>query len=289
MNPKNILITGASGFIGQALCKSLIESGFTPIALVRDPIKFTKKTGIQAYTCNLPHELDPSILSLEYSVIIHAAYDMRFQNEQKSLEINVNGTCKLLETLKKPNTKMVFISSMSAHQNALSTYGKTKFNLESLFNFHTDLIIRPGLVIGNGGLFERMIQSIKKLRLIPIFLKGNQPLHIIHINDLCKAITLSIQNQITGELNLGTIEPITLTEFYKMICSQLKIKAIFLPVPFNITLFILKLFEKWNVFLPISSENLLGLKTLKKFDTLTSWNRLSLKPEPIQKTLENIN
>ena len=73
----NILITGASGFIGKRLCPVLLEKGHTIIALERAPNAILSRD-IKNYIripYTLGEELPEQIISLEPDVLIHLAWD----------------------------------------------------------------------------------------------------------------------------------------------------------------------------------------------------------------------
>lgn len=73
---------------------------------------------------------------------------MKFDQNKNADKINIDGTKKLVEFCRKKNIKPLFFSSFSAHKEAISHYGKTKLELEKLFDISKDVILKPGFVLG---------------------------------------------------------------------------------------------------------------------------------------------
>ncbi|OQA54241.1 MAG: hypothetical protein BWY42_01709 [Candidatus Omnitrophica bacterium ADurb.Bin277] len=98
------------------------------------------------------------------------------------------------------------------------------------------LVIRPGLVYGHevGGMMGALRSVIQKSSWLPILKTGDQGLHLLHVEDFCRFVLLTV----TGEIRLPKI-PVTLAHPKKFTLSEIiretgrsagkKIKLI--PVP----------------------------------------------------------
>jgi len=177
INFDSILLTGASGFLGKSLLKSLKSKHV--ITLARN------NSDINADIINIDCHI-PSI-----DLVIHAAGKAHLNptNEfEKRLffDINVKGTKKLLDCLDNSNSfpkSFVYISSVSVYGlnignnidentllNAKDPYGKSKIQAENLVtkwcNEHNVIctILRLPLVVGSNppGNLGSMINGIKK-------------------------------------------------------------------------------------------------------------------------------
>ncbi|HEY3742719.1 MAG TPA: NAD(P)-dependent oxidoreductase, partial [Bryobacteraceae bacterium] len=126
-----ILVTGASGFIGSALVEHLHA---------------------EAVRYREPRPLDAD-------VIIHCAHDF----SSGALTRNIELARALL-----PARRVLYFSSCSAVPHARSEYGSTKYRVEQLFKDAGHTIIRPGLVIGLGGLFLRSTRPLRSARIVPL-------------------------------------------------------------------------------------------------------------------------
>lgn len=132
---KNILITGAAGFIGSHLCEALIEKhkifGLDNFCDFYDPqIKRNNVSSLQqssSFTLLETDIRDENALKEIFSknafdLVIHlaamAGVRPSIENPQLYTEVNINGTVNLLEECKKHNIKkFIFSSSSSVYGN----------------------------------------------------------------------------------------------------------------------------------------------------------------------------
>ena len=176
---------------------------------------------------------------------------------------------------------------MSAHDAALSSYGQTKLVVEQSLDPRRDLVIRPGFVIGPGGVFGRLVQMIRSLPVIPLFYGGRQRIQTIHIEDLLVGILKALETDQVGLLLLGEESPVMLREFYGQIATLAGRKKPMIPVPGFLALALLRMAEVFRMRLPFTTENLLGLKQLRSFDVRDSLRVLDLKPRTMRESLED--
>jgi uncharacterized protein YbjT (DUF2867 family) len=171
----------------------------------------------------------------------------------------------------------VFISSMSAHSGALSSYGCSKWRVEKELNLLTDTIIKPGLIVGSGGIYARIRTSLLRLPVVPLFYGGRQLIQPISLYDLVPAVWSTVLNARTGVWALGVPQPIQMDVFYRHILRAAGRNAAFLHLPGDISLLALRILERFRIHLPINSDNLLGLKCLKTFDVQQSISQLGIE------------
>lgn len=268
-----IAITGANGFIGRRLARRLGQDGCELIALTREP--FTE--GVGRPCAWIRYSLTDGLSALlpdDCDTIIHCAYGMS-PGGKGGVELNVKAAQALLGAA--GGRPLVFISSMSAHAGALSEYGRGKWAIEGMLEPARDLVIKPGFVIGPGGIFERLRGSLRKFPFVPLFYGGHQPIQTIWVEDLADGIARAVERRITGTLTLGSAEPVTLRAFYRDILESDKLSRAFVSVPGGPSLAALRFLEAMGIELPLTSENLLGLKALRRFETQPSLDLLGLK------------
>lgn len=260
MLTSKVAITGSNGFIGSSLRQAFVQKGIEVIGLCRKPtlagdIEFDL-TNITTLN-NIPNNVD---------TVIHTAYTTTAKDLQQAFQANITGSKALFDYCHARSIRIIFLSSCSAHADAQSFYGKSKYALEEFLN-SSDTIIRPGFVIGDGGIYKRLEQSISKLKFAPLFWGGQQPLQIIHLDDLITGIINAYFQNKTGIYNLVHPTAYPLQEFYRQIFIKQKLTPKFIRLPGNITLVALKVAEFFKIPLPLTSENLLGLKYLQKFES----------------------
>jgi CDP-paratose synthetase len=119
-----ILITGASGFIGKALSKMLIERGYLVTALLRSQSDFRiPKLNI----LTKEQLINDSSLIKSFDAVIHLAtcYMRAGESEQQLRESNIDWPLDLLELSLKANLK-VFINSDTFYPPERDLYSASK-------------------------------------------------------------------------------------------------------------------------------------------------------------------
>ncbi len=213
-----ILLTGASGFIGNKLLKSIIEKyGVSKIvALTSKPI-----AGVN-YILHNNYYFENNFLydngCQEVEIIIHAgAYTPKKSNESNNhllCNTNIFSTEKLLNSFLPKLKKILFLSTLDVYGDdelisetssisPLSLYGYSKLYSEKQIEFWCKekniecQILRIGHVFGPGEeRYKKIIPvSINKIlnkETIQIYGDGLELRSFIYINDVVRAILASI-------------------------------------------------------------------------------------------------
>ncbi len=294
-----ILITGANGFIGSALVDYFSNKGWKVYALVHNiPKTLNLQRQGELYTKHnsdvhyIKYSLEKGVIDesifVDVDYIVHCAY-MKNENNSNAFQINVDGSKRLLELSRKYDIKKnIFLSSMSAQENAPTIYGKQKFAIEKLFNSPQDIVIRPGLVIGNGGLIKDMIAFIKKRKVIPLINGGKQPIQTLYIDDLVLAIDKIVEKNINGTLTISESEPITYKQFYRELCSVFGFNVKFISVPYYLFYAAISFADALKMQLTVSKDSLVGLKNLKVHEVNNSILEIGFVPRNFKKGLRSL-
>jgi len=281
-----IIITGANGFIGSELVKHFSDKDWKLIALVHHLPK-DKIEAVVYKEYDLSVSPDESIFS-NADYLVHGAY-IKHDSHLNAYEMNIQGAKNILSLSRKYNLKKsIFLSSISSRADALSNYGKMKFDIEKLFNTDKDLIIRPGLVIGNGGIVKEMIEFIKKKGIIPLIGGGKQPIQTVAIDDLIRFIDKALTDDLTGTITIAEPNAVTYKEFYEALSKQINVKPLFIPMPFFIAEILLSLSKIIGMKLPVTKENLLGLKNNEYTNTSEDLKKIGMVIKTYKESLENI-
>lgn len=213
-----ILITGATGFIGQALCRHLIGQNFSVRVLLRDlsqaqllPAELVAQC-VQGDLANVEslHEACADV-----DVVIHLAGVAHVGNgsDGECQKINVDGTRNLIEqAIKQKVGRCIFLSSslaqaIEAGAGDITEYGSSKRAAEVLLqtaarNNNLDyLILRPVNVYGKGmkGNIASMISMINRGRLPRLPALDNQ-ISLLGVDDLAEALLLALKStQVSGK------------------------------------------------------------------------------------------
>lgn len=281
MNTKQtIAISGATGFIGSQLCAHFVRQGYRVIGFSRSiPVAVVKDVEYRRFNLETNPEAN---LFKDITVFIHCAY----LKGEEAVNTNIEGTKGLLQASRKAGVKKnIFFSSMSAHADARSAYGQQKLQLEKEFYGPEDAVIRPGLVIGKGGLFFEMVKHIQSKGIVPLIDGGNQPLYTVHISDVLKATEIIISKNLNGVFTVAEPEPVFYKHFYKALAASLNRKIVLLPVPYALLAAAFAITASLGIKLKVGKENLLGLKALRTFDFSADLRQLGFIPMDYRKSL----
>jgi nucleoside-diphosphate-sugar epimerase len=285
-----VLVSGASGFLGRALCAALARAGHAPVALSRTPLPEFDASGIPWYRCDLPAGIDMRAFTPKADALVHCAYSTRFRSEPEAIATNVEGSRALLAAFRQSGGgQFVFVSSFAAHEKAESIYGRTKLMIEAALDPARDTILRAGLIIGAGGIFARISQSIRSLGVVPLFYGGRQELQVIWIDDLCAAIVAAVERRLAGRYFVAGPRAVPIREFYSGIARLQKQRPRFIPLPGPATLWLLRVAERAGVPFPLTSENLLGLKAARTFEVEADLATLGIRPIPWEIALQRLD
>ncbi len=190
-----VLITGATGFIGSALAAYFLEHGHDVVGTTTKDMQGEKAFPLKKMCLD---DAWPGDFFKGFDAIIHCAYAIHMPAAYNERAIQ-----KIAEQAQEAGiVNQIFISSYSARPQAISEYGKGKFALENYFLQSKATVVRPGLVVGNGGLFLAQVKTLLQIPIVFLPHKGRIPVPLITIEDLCKAMYFLIINNKKGAYNL---------------------------------------------------------------------------------------
>lgn len=274
-----VFITGINSFVGSNLALFLKDKGYIVKGSLSD---LAKASSVKHITNDLTQIKLGSALSSEaipddVDVLIYAAHD------KNTAFNNIETNKRLFELAEKRGCQYhIFISSISANSSNMTDYGQVKLQLEDFFiQKKNAVIVRPGLVIGDGGLYSNMEGFVKKNHLIPLPDGGKYPMAIIEMNELAEAFELLLQKRPTGFVNLYQQKLISLKDLVKKIAKTHNKKVYILYIPINFTLFFFEIFK--------TILNLLKIKNKFSIDSVAGYKLykdLQLPPSDLQKLKE---
>jgi uncharacterized protein (TIGR01777 family) len=253
-----VIITGATGFIGRALCKAL-HKDYEVIALSRDASRAAKSVGDRAKIIEWDGRTTGSWYKQAngaFAIINLAGENVasgRWNESKKAgiLHSRLDSSRAVLEVIKQADKKPTVVILASAigyygsRQNEeldeTSTPGKGFLanvcrRIESYAEEIEGLgvrcvVIRTGVVLGrDGGAFARLVKPFR-FYLGGHLGSGRQWFSWIHLDDEVAAIKFLLENEnLQGVFNLTAPEPVTMKKFCKILGKVLHRPAL-LNVP----------------------------------------------------------
>jgi nucleoside-diphosphate-sugar epimerase len=258
----NILITGANGFIGRALCDKLIADEYQVRGAVRGATQMTVlPSGVEGVMVgDIGPETDWSEALSGIDDIVHLAARVHVMRESVAdplaafRQVNVEGTKRLARQASEAGVKrLVYISSVKVHgeENDIpyseedtssfqDPYGVSKYEAEEVLKkvaAETGLeivILRPPLVYGPGvkANFLRLLKLIHKRIPLPLGLVHNRR-SMVYLGNLVSAIMICLKHpRAAGETFLVSDgKDISTADLVRKMASVMGHRATLLPVP----------------------------------------------------------
>lgn len=295
----NILITGASGFIGQHLLEMFDFEAHNVSVLTRNPdrVRRIQNESIKVIQGDLNDYASLEIALKNINCVVNIAAEVR--DVSKLMITNVQGIKNLIQAMSHNNVKKVIhISSVGVvgrqynlvpekvDERTLpepkNEYEKSKLESEKLFlEFEKEsdvklVILRPTNVYGEFHPFNAVLNLTKhivkyRFVLTTKFAKVNY----VYVKDVCTVILACIQSdKYKGILNVGHSE--YLCDFSKSIAKEFKqnVKIVIIPIFFIRLLELLKIKKLRSVTNAVEYDSTIFQQILK--DTNAHNNGLSV-------------
>lgn len=182
-----VALTGATGFVGQAVLDAAARKGVQIRALTRR--EQAAREGVTWVEGSLSDAASLEELCEGADSVVHVAGLTNTPDPAEFEEANVNGTRRLLHAAKASGVdRFVFTSSLSAREPSLSLYGASKANAETFVEQSaTDYtIVRPPAVYGPRDTDMFDLFRAATYGVVPVPPAGRTS--IIHVDDLADCL-----------------------------------------------------------------------------------------------------
>lgn len=268
---KRVLVTGGAGFLGSHLCKRLLDSGYSVIAL--DNLYTGRRENIKVLEHNknfsfIEHDIiSPIDISVDW--IFNFACPASPPHYQKdpifTTKTSVIGAINMLELARKYNAVILQASTSEVYGDPLqhpqtemykgnvnpigprSCYDEGKRCAESLFfdyqrQYKTAIkVVRifntygPNMDPDDGRVVSNFIMSALRNEPITMFGDGTQTRSFCYVDDLINGIiaTMMSDRTITGPINLGNPVEFDLNTLASLVkeCTGKNVSIVYKPLP----------------------------------------------------------
>lgn len=256
----NILVTGANGFVGRALCGKLEHDGHHVVRAVRkhantNEIEIGNLSGYTDWQPALKNKIDVVIhLAARVSLSENLADTTSNQLISEYCAINTEGTKQLARLCAQAGAKrFIFISTIKVLGEGrdgtyrsddpaipVDAYAISKWEAEQALKQigkQTGMeivIIRPPLVYGPGvkGNFMRMLQTVDRQRPLPLGAIHNRR-SLIYLGNLVDVIKLCLAAPAAAGKTwlVSDSDDVSTPELIRRVAQALGRRALLLPVP----------------------------------------------------------
>lgn len=264
----NVLVTGATGFIGSHIVRQLLDQNDNVRGLIRPASKKPELEKISWFYGDLTDPASLQLATQGIDVVYHAAASLHTSDDNLMRTVNVVGVKHLLDAcIQNRVSRLIFLSSVAVYASsqttviredsplgAINTYGQTKIEAETLIRSYADSseltfsIIRPCVVYGQRDYHftYRLLRLLSK-PIVPIIQGCPDHMILVHAVDVARAAVLagSQPNAVNQTYNITGDYQTSLQELVKIYEYLSEQKKLLVPVP----VFIFKwlLLTRWLV------------------------------------------
>lgn len=210
----NILLTGATGFIGQHLLRALLAENHQVTVCCRQPEQLLRQfPALKAVAMDFATALDSNdwLPHLQHIDAVINAVGIIKENRQASFDqLHHLAPAALFKACAQMQVKKVVqISALGAELNAATGYFTSKAKTDTLLQ-SLDLdwfIFKPSLVFGSGAKSMGLLTALAALPLTPIIDDGQQAVQPVAIKDLQQAVLLALKPQTPARQIINAVGP----------------------------------------------------------------------------------
>jgi len=264
MTNRSVVVTGAHSYLGQKLLEHLSAIGGFKIAALITPWAnedgLIHNEGITYFKADLREALQANVAALVRNAdrIMHFAWK-RGKDEEKVLDDNRRMFENVKEHISSPD-KLVFISSVAASPNTLSTYGKTKFKMAQQLSVYGAIILVTGLIVDKEpkGPYKLLVGVVKKFPFSVRFTKNSVKVYPIRTDDFLNGIVTILKEPISsGTYRLYPSDAADINDFLAQLEKRYSRFRVPLPISYGLALGILKSTRRLGVLPATLGEKLL--------------------------------
>jgi uncharacterized protein YbjT (DUF2867 family) len=287
-----IFLTGASGYVGHVVAKTLIHEGHEVVALHRNgserPLADGNLTRVVGDITD-PDSLKGKIDGCD--AVVHLVGIIR-ESPKKGItmqRIHADGTKHVIEEAKRAGIRrFLHMSALGAREQAISAYHRSKWQGEEYvrqagFDY---TIFQPSVIFGKGGpgpnFLQQLADLIRKAPIVPVIGDGGFRLQPVSLQNVAQGFSQALKRPQT----IGNVyevcgpEPLTYRQILEYIADYLGKRLRTMTVPVSLMTRLVPLLQHLPGF-PLTEDQLQML--LEENICRTDWRKfyrdLQIEPE----------
>ena len=233
----NILLTGASGFIGRHLAVALRAAGHRVVETRREAHDTSSQVQVDFTRAIRVEDWIDKLAGVD--CVINAVGILREHGSQSFERIHTQAPCALFKACAQRGVRRVIqISALGADRGQSGYFSSKHLADECLAQLELDwTIVQPSVVYGPGGTSARLFSLLASLPITPLPGNGEQQLQPIHIDDLVEAVLAAVADSNTYRRRVALVgpAPLRLKDFLGRLRTSLGFRrAVSFKVPMSL-------------------------------------------------------
>ncbi|CAL94443.1 NADH dehydrogenase (ubiquinone) [Azoarcus olearius] len=191
----NVLVTGATGFLGGSIVDRLLREGHQLRCAVRDPVAaVARRPGPAYFPLDYRHATTADAwreMLVGVEVVINAVGILREQGDQRFDLLHRAAPRALFDACVEAGVRRVLqISALGADAGAASAYHLSKRAADDhLLALPLEAtVVQPSLVFGGAGASTALFASLASMPVVALPGGGRQRIQPVHVDDLVEAV-----------------------------------------------------------------------------------------------------
>jgi uncharacterized protein YbjT (DUF2867 family) len=231
-----VLLTGAEGFLGQAIADALSCRGHRVLRGVRRPPPSIATPGVIPVDFTRDFAAETWMPRLQgIDAVVNAVGIFRETPGATFDDIHGSAPRALFEACLMAGVhRIVQVSALGADDGARSAFHRSKLATdEALLSLPLSAaVVQPSLVYGEQGDSAAAFLTLASLPLIPLPNGGRQRVQPVHVDDVAEGVAALVDSETTGRVAFVGPRALTLREYLSILRRGLGLgRALFVPVP----------------------------------------------------------
>jgi nucleoside-diphosphate-sugar epimerase len=229
----NVLLTGASGFIGGHVLEALVRAGHGVVCVSRSvparqpaACRWLKLDMATAH----PEEWRAALAGVD--AVVNAAGIFKETRNASFEAVHVRGPCRLFDACAAARIGIVIqVSALGADEAAETAYHASKYAADKhLLCLPLDAaVVMPSLVFGTDGASARLFLGLAALPVVPLPAGGQQMIQPVHVDDAAAAIVALLHvpppDRCGQRIAIVGPQPLTLAGYLHQLRQALQLPA----------------------------------------------------------------